>query len=71
MLSSSDLETRKKEITVLVNEVNVLRAELAAKGITEIDDEDRMEAMDILNRIERRMMSRSQPTKPATEEDAA
>lgn len=50
-------ETRRKEINVLVRDVNVLNRELAAKGITQIDDEDRMEAMNIINRIERRMLA--------------
>lgn len=66
MPSSSDLETRKKEIALLVNDVNVMSHELTLKGITEIDDEDRMDAMDILNRIERRMLAKM-PTQQAAE----
>jgi hypothetical protein len=50
-------ETRRREIAVLASDVKWLRQELAAKGIVGIDDEDRMEASDILNRIERRILA--------------
>lgn len=53
----SDLEVRKREISALVDDINRIVRELAAKGITDIDTEDRMEALDIINRIERRMLA--------------
>lgn len=54
MSSSSDLEIRKREISALVDEVTYLEHDLASRGINAVDEEDRMEAMDIIRRIERK-----------------
>lgn len=61
-----DLDVTRREITALAIDINRLRDELAAKGITDIDTEDRMEALDIINRIERRMLA-NMPTREAAE----
>jgi hypothetical protein len=58
MSSSSDLEARKREISVLVDEVNAAERALHLPEVEGLDDPDRMEAMDILNRIERRMLAK-------------
>ncbi len=58
-------EKKKAEILAMVDDVNRLRGELAKKGIVGIDDEDRMEAMDIINRIERRMLANMPPKEAA------
>lgn len=55
MSSSSDLDVRKREISALVDGVIGLERALRAKGIDAVDPEDRMEALDIINRIERRI----------------
>ncbi|WGR74324.1 MULTISPECIES: hypothetical protein [unclassified Bradyrhizobium] len=52
---SHDLEAKKREISVLVDEINAKERALKLPVIEGLDDYDRMEAMDILNRIERRM----------------
>lgn len=65
-MAQTDLDCRRKEITALAIDINRLRDELAAKGITDIDTEDRMEALDIINRIERRMLA-NMPTREAAE----
>lgn len=61
---SSDLEVRKREISALVDGVIALEKALLAKGIDARDPYDRMEAFDIINRIERRMLQ-NMPAKPA------
>lgn len=57
MSSSSDLEVRKREISALVDEINALERSLALPEIEGLYDTDRMEALDIINRIERRMLA--------------
>jgi hypothetical protein len=56
MSSSSDLEVRKREISALVDSVCDLEIALLKNGMNAIDEEDRFEAMDIINRIERKML---------------
>jgi len=51
---------------VLVDGVNTLERDLAVKGIDATDEFDRMEAMDIINRIERRILANT-TTHPAQE----
>jgi ribulose 1,5-bisphosphate carboxylase large subunit-like protein len=63
--ASRNLGMIKREITVLANEVNVLIYELASQGLTHLDDDDRMQAMDILNRIERRKLANMPVKDPA------
>lgn len=58
MSCNSDLEVRKREISALVDGVVGLELSLRAQGCDATDDEDRMEAMDIINRIERRMLAK-------------
>jgi hypothetical protein len=57
MSSNFDLDVRKREITVLVESVCELEISLLRKGMNAIDEDDRFEAMDIINRIERKMMA--------------
>jgi hypothetical protein len=49
------LEVRKREISTLVDDVTVLERDLRAKGIDASDLFDRLEVMDTISRIERRM----------------
>lgn len=58
MPSNSDLEVRKREISALVEGVNDAERRLALPEIEGFEDYDRLEAMDIINRIERRMMAK-------------
>lgn len=51
-MSQVDLDHVRRSITSTVTEINATRARL---GIPDIDDEDRMEVMDILHRIERKL----------------
>lgn len=64
MPSASDvLDVRKREISALVDAVNDL--ERCLPQIDGLEDFDRLEALDIVNRIERRMlaqMAAHQPT---------
>jgi hypothetical protein len=55
------LDVRKAEISALVDGVVSLERDLHAKGIDASDPFDRMEAMDTIGRIERRMAAQ-QPT---------
>lgn len=57
MPSNSDLDVRRREISALVDGVVELEQALLAKGIDAGDPEDRAEAMDIINRIERRILA--------------
>jgi hypothetical protein len=57
MSSNSDLEVRKREISALVDGVISLERALREKGIDAVDPEDRLEAMDIINRIERKLLA--------------
>lgn len=63
---SSEIDVRKREISALVDGVTSLERGLRAKGIDAVDDEDRMEALDIINRIERRMLA-NMPSSEAAE----
>lgn len=65
----SDLEVRKREISALADGVTSLERALRAKGIDAVDDEDRMEAFDIIARIERRLLA-NMPTNHPTREAA-
>ena len=55
MNSNSDLNTKKKEIGVIVDEICYLERRLAEKGINAIDEFDRMEIFDTIARIERKI----------------
>lgn len=50
-------ERLKREISVVVDEVNAAERALQLPEIEGLEDYDRNEAMDILNRIERRMVA--------------
>ena len=65
-MAQTDLDVRKREILALVDGVNSLERDLAAHGIDATDEFDRMEAMDIINRIERRILA-NMPAQPAHE----
>jgi len=52
-----DLDVRKREISALVDGVVTIERDLRRKGIDVRDPFDRMEALDIISRIERRMMA--------------
>lgn len=67
---SNDLEVRKREISALVDGVITLERALRAKGIDAVDEEDRMEAFDIINRIERRMLANMPDVKAMNREAA-
>lgn len=54
---SSDLEVRKREISALVDGAGALERSLLEQGIAAVDEEDRMEAFDIIARIERRILA--------------
>ena len=56
-MAPTDLDVRKREILAMVDGVNSLERDLAAQGIDATDEFDRMEAMDIINRIERRILA--------------
>lgn len=64
---SNDLEVRKREISALVDGVIALERDLRAKGIDAVDEEDRMEAFDIIGRIERRMLANMPADQPERE----
>lgn len=49
---SNDLDAPRRSISSTLDEINATRDRL---GIPGIDDEDRMEALDILARIERKI----------------
>lgn len=55
MSSSSELEVRKREISALVDDVNAAERQANLPELDGVYDTDRMEALDIINRIERRM----------------
>jgi hypothetical protein len=76
----SDLDVRKREISALVDEINDRERTLSLPPEAEgFEDFDRMEAMDIINRIERRILanvkqdgdSAEPPKNPEQGEDAA
>lgn len=58
MSCKPDLEWRKREISALVDDIRRHEQTFAAAGLNVVDEFDRMEAMDILNRIERKMLSK-------------
>jgi hypothetical protein len=58
MSSSSDLEWQKREISALVDDVNAIERSLALPKLEGFDDFDRLEALDIVNRIGRKMLAR-------------
>lgn len=64
-MARTDLDVRKAEILVLAEGVTALERDLRAQGIDASDEFDRMEAMDIINRIERRLLAN--PDQPARE----
>jgi hypothetical protein len=61
---SPDLEVRKREISALVDGVNDL--ERGLPQIEGLEDFDRMEALDIVNRIERKMLAQLSLDPPPT-----
>jgi hypothetical protein len=65
MSSNPDLEVRKREISTLVDNVIALEKALLAKGIDARDEFDRLEAIDIINRIERRILANMPAASPA------
>jgi hypothetical protein len=70
-LKDFDLETRKREITVIVNDICQMQHALKVQELGGLCEFDRMEAMDILNRIERRMLSNArQVTRSDRQEEA-
>lgn len=67
MAMDSDLETRKREISALVAGVKDIeqRLQMPPQG-EDFEDYDRFEALDIINRIERRLMT-NMPIQEAAE----
>jgi hypothetical protein len=63
---SNDLEVRKREISALVDEVNAIERALQLPNVEGIYDDDLQQAMNILNRIERKMLA-NMPAKDAAE----
>jgi hypothetical protein len=61
-MPQSNLDWQKREISALADDVVRIERELAAHGINAVDEFDRMEAMDIINRIERKILA-NMPTK--------
>ncbi|MGY4614789.1 hypothetical protein ACVWZ4_000016 [Bradyrhizobium sp. USDA 4472] len=56
---SNDLEAARRSISSTLNEINATRAKL---GIPGIDDDDRMEALDMIARIERKIRANAKET---------
>ncbi len=65
-MQPSDLETRKREISVLIDEVKADERALLAQGIDLRDEDEWMELRDIVARIERRLLA-NMPTKEPAE----
>lgn len=57
-MKQPDLEARKREISILVDEINEIEKRFVLPEIDGVYDYDRLDAMDILNRIERKMLSK-------------
>ena len=55
MSNEPTLEIRKREISALVDDVNRIERNLNLPTLEGVDDYDRLEALDIINRIERRL----------------
>jgi hypothetical protein len=53
----SNSDAVRRSIGATVSDIQAAEAAFAARGVDVSDYEDRAEAMDILNRIERRMMA--------------
>ena len=66
MSSNTEMDVRRREVSALADGVTALEFDLAAKGINAVDEDDRFEVMDILNRIERRMLQ-NMPAQEAAE----
>lgn len=56
---SNDLDATRRSISTTLDEINATRDRL---GIPGIDDEDRMEALDIRARIERKIRANAKET---------
>ena len=59
MSCNSDLEWQKREIAALVDDINAIERSLALPKLDGFDDFDRLEALDIVNRIERKLLASS------------
>lgn len=62
-----DLEVRRRELSVLVDELNEAERECVLPVIEGLDDYERMEIMDILKRIERQVLA-NMPAKTEAKE---
>lgn len=63
---SFNSEASRTAVLTTITEIRAAEAAFAARGIDVSDYEERAEALDILNRIERRMLS-NMPTREAAE----
>lgn len=57
MSKRSDLEVRKAEITAIVGDIAYLERELALKGLTDLGGDERAECLQIIARMERKMLA--------------
>jgi hypothetical protein len=64
MIRPSDLDTRRREISVLVDEIKADERALLAQGVDLRDEEEWLEVRDIVARIERRLLA-NMPTEAA------
>lgn len=65
MSCSSDLDARRREISALVDGVVGAERQSTLPQVEGLYDDDRSEAMDILNRIERRILANQQHSEAA------
>jgi hypothetical protein len=65
MSCNSDLDVRRREISALVDGVVMAEQQATLPAVEGLYDDDKSEAMDILNRIERRIMAGQQPSEAA------
>jgi len=65
MSNEPTLEIRKREISALVDDVNRIERNLNLPLLHGVDDYDRLEALDIINRIERRILGLPQQQESA------
>jgi len=59
---SSNFEMKKREILIIVEEINRLERNFALPEIDGLYDDDRLEAMAILNRLERKILANQKDT---------
>lgn len=65
MSCNSDLDIRRREISALVDDVVLAEQQASLPAVEGLYDDDLSEAMDILNRIERRILANQQHSEAA------